>query len=251
MSTSLALSPDLVNAVASVVAARIAADRGVMVSDLGLMESPDHEDQPWSVIILSFGGKHADIVVGDVPEADADRGASRVFARLDSSADWIDGTLDLPAHPPGPALSYRLADLRRDGERLARARAGLRSTPPRGEALAAVVTATAGNHRVPLLEAIRRWLRLRTADVTWLTDGSALRCEGRGIGLAADGRVVVDGMVHAFDAVVPLAPGLDLRADLAIQAEWPWLGIGDVADGALESGDQPTPPRTGSGPGTA
>lgn len=225
MSRSRAFHPDLVNAIASVVAARIAADRGVSVSDLGLMESPDNEARPWSSIVLSFGRERTEIVVGDVPAEDVDRLEDHVLARLDSAADWIDGTLAIPAQPPGAALSYRLADLRRDGERLAGARAALRSTPPRGWPLAAAVAAVAVTHRIPLLEALCRWLRLRTAAVSWQADAAGITCEGRAIDVAADGRVVVDGVAHAIDAVVPLAPGLDLRADLAIQAEWPWLGI--------------------------
>lgn len=58
--------------------------------------------------------------------------------------------------------------------------------------------------------------------------GESLRDLQRAIGHAVGrgiGRVVVDGVPHTLGAVVPVAPGLDLRADLAIQAEWPWLGI--------------------------
>lgn len=228
------LAPDLVSALAHVVATRVAADRGVEVSDLGLMTAPDREPSSWAVVILRWSNRRdqAGVVIGgDVPD---DEVPPVVIARLDDAADWTAGVLAIPADDAGPALSYPLAHIRRCAERLARARAALRCAAPTGDDLVDRLRTCAVSHRLPILEAVRRWLLLRTADVASSTDG--LTCEGRRIDIATDGNLLVDQVPHRVSDAVLLADGLVLRADRALQQEWPWLAI---------------PPRTCSDPGTA
>lgn len=221
---------DLANAIAKILAGRIAADRDVEISDLGLMESPDRAsdagDDGWAAISLGGGWgrkNQSGILIGSGIEDD-DRDFGIIVAELTDATDW-DGTLVIPAADGFRELTYPLREIRDAAERLVRARRLMRVATPKGDELAAAVKLHAVSHRIVLTEAMRRWLMLRTDAVAWADGDTGLVCEGRRIRVTADGEVAVDGIAHVIAEPITIVPGLVLLADRAIQSEWPWIGI--------------------------